>query len=1263
MSGISDSNPFVGPRPIQPGEALYGRAAEIRELYNRLQARRIVVLHSPSGAGKSSLVQAGLIPKLQANKFDVWKPIRVNFDPAGLEGVPEHCNRYSLSAMLSLEEELPADHRRSPAQLAGLSFADYLASRPRRKGRVANSVVLIFDQFEEVLTLAPQAIEQKREFFTAIGEALGAEQYWALFVIREDFLAAFAPYRDKIPTQLSNTFRLDLLGLEGAREAAKELALVGGRSFPGVDQLIRDLSAIQVQRPDGSFVAEQGHYVEPVQLQVVCRRLWTAMPAEDLSIDAEDIVRYADVSTALGGYYAESVAAIAKGQVTVERKLRDWVANTLIVAGIRSQVRQEAGQSAGLDNQLIDQLMNCYLVRNEQRGGANWFELSHDRLVQPIQQNNEAWEREHLHPLQVQAKLWEHAGRPPELLLNQGALLLAKVWAELNDEIVTEGEREFLAESSALRAKERASRRRLIAAVIVAILVAIVMSVMMQLARMSKAKAEVAQHEAEVAQTEADAARREAQLAQKAAQTASLMAGASELLARNRAGAAAMVLAEMKTTESVRGWAQLVADILMRDTARSTFTHRRAVRAAAWSPDGERIVTASADHSARIWTANRDRDPTPLVGHDDEVLDAQWSPDGEHILTTSADHSARIWTLEGACVRVLEGHEGAVVRARWSPDGTKIATASVDGSARIWSSEGDEAPLVLRGHTKPLTSLEWSPDGHALVTSSADMQARVWAIDDSGSSIVLTGHVEQVLSAVWSPDGTKILTASMDDTARIWNADGSGEPLVFSGHLGSVFAASWSHDGERIATASEDGSARMWNADGKGEATSLAGHENWVVSVEWSHDDKHIVTASMDSTARVWNTDGSGNPMLLSSHKKDVVSATWSPRGEERILTASSDRSARVWDMDSSDKPLILEGHQGWVYCASWSPILGDDRIVTSSGGGRVDAQGNRDNSLRIWSSGGKAERILTGHTGWVYSAMWSPDATRIVSASGDMSARIWNADGSGEPIVLTGHTDQVRHAAWDHEGKRIVTASTDETARIWTLDGSAPPLVLRGHTGPLRSAVFSPDGTKIVTASIDASAAIWTADGSGEPIFLRGHDDQVMFAGWSPDGTKIVTASADMTARIWTADGSPTDLVLRGHDEVVISAQWSPDSTKIVTASEDKSAWVWTLDPSDTPIRLTGHEDRIMFADWSPDGTKIVTASIDRSARIWQLGRYSDLAKLKLDLFDTTTDCLSVDQRKIYLLENEGAARAGYEACEIAYGQTPYFDALETHP
>src|SRR5258708_3207200 len=102
MSLISDRNPFVGPRPIQQGEALYGRSREVRELYNRLAARRIVVLHSPSGAGKSSLVQAGLIPRLAESDFDVWKPIRVNLDPSHLADVPAGTNRYLLSAMVSL---------------------------------------------------------------------------------------------------------------------------------------------------------------------------------------------------------------------------------------------------------------------------------------------------------------------------------------------------------------------------------------------------------------------------------------------------------------------------------------------------------------------------------------------------------------------------------------------------------------------------------------------------------------------------------------------------------------------------------------------------------------------------------------------------------------------------------------------------------------------------------------------------------------------------------------------------------------------------------------------------------------------------------------------------------------------------------------------------------------------------------------------------------------------------------------------------------
>jgi hypothetical protein len=134
MSGISERNPFVGPRPIQQGETLYGRDAEVRGLYNRLQARRIVVLHSPSGAGKSSLVQAGLIPRLRRGGLTTCGSRSASTSTRCLEGIPPGTNRYLLSAMISLEDELPAERRRSPAQLAGLDLGEYLRESSAAKG-------------------------------------------------------------------------------------------------------------------------------------------------------------------------------------------------------------------------------------------------------------------------------------------------------------------------------------------------------------------------------------------------------------------------------------------------------------------------------------------------------------------------------------------------------------------------------------------------------------------------------------------------------------------------------------------------------------------------------------------------------------------------------------------------------------------------------------------------------------------------------------------------------------------------------------------------------------------------------------------------------------------------------------------------------------------------------------------------------------------------------------------------------------------------
>ena len=218
MTGSSSApagpNPYVGPRPFKYGEDLFGRDAEVRELYYMLNAQRIVLLHSPSGAGKSSLIQAGLVPKLQSEQFDVWPTIRVSTEP------PESCeaNRYALSTMISLSEEIPEALRKSTDELSAMTLDQYFDARPRRRSASEN-VVLIFDQFEEIVTVDPLALDAKRDFFTQLGQLLLRWEVWALFAIREDYLARFDPYVSLVPTQFMNQFRIDLLGIEAAHRS------------------------------------------------------------------------------------------------------------------------------------------------------------------------------------------------------------------------------------------------------------------------------------------------------------------------------------------------------------------------------------------------------------------------------------------------------------------------------------------------------------------------------------------------------------------------------------------------------------------------------------------------------------------------------------------------------------------------------------------------------------------------------------------------------------------------------------------------------------------------------------------------------------------------------------------------------------------------------------------------------------------------------------------------------------------------------------
>ncbi len=415
-------NPYVGPRAFRTGEALYGREREVMDLLNVLIAQRIVLLYSPSGAGKTSLVQAALIPALEREEFRVLPVMRVNLHPdltAANDGSPP--NRYVYSALLSLEESLPVEQRVPAAELAGMGLADYLDrldQRTTHEGAEPAPVVLIFDQFEEILTVDPTDRPVKEAFFAQVGAALRKRHRWALFSLREDYVAGLDPYLRPIPTRGGTTFRLDLLEAEAAAVAIQEPARRAGIDFTdaAATKLVADLSRVRMQQ-DGGMVEQPGQYVEPVQLQVVCLRLWEKLNGarEIVPADVEDA---GDIDGALAGYYAERVKAIAAETGASERAIREWFGDHLITKqGIRGQVLHEAGESHGLDNRVIGALVDAHLVRAEKRRGVIWFELAHDRLIEPVRTDNAAWFQANLSVLQREAELWVDHDRPTDLLL------------------------------------------------------------------------------------------------------------------------------------------------------------------------------------------------------------------------------------------------------------------------------------------------------------------------------------------------------------------------------------------------------------------------------------------------------------------------------------------------------------------------------------------------------------------------------------------------------------------------------------------------------------------------------------------------------------------------------------------------------------------------------------------------------------------------------------------------------------------------------
>jgi hypothetical protein len=447
------ANPYVGPRALETGELLFGRDDEVVDLLNQLIADRVVLLYAVSGAGKTSLIRAGLLPGLESRGFAPLPVVQVRDEPpAGVR-----CNRYRMSVLQRLESARPEGDRLAATELAGMALGQYLRERlPKAPG----GRVLIFDQFEDVLRIDPTDADVKEEFFKDVGAALREIGVWAVFSMREEYVAGLDPYLKHLPTRLASRFRLAMLSESAAKEAMCGPAAAAGVPFhPKVaGDLLQQLLLVKVQLLDGRVETKRGPSVEPVQLQVVCQLLWDRKPPAAPEIGSEALVGFS-VDQALEQYYTGKVETAARAAGAKEAQVRRWVENKLITTQqLRGQVLKGPTDTEGLPNAVIDGLVGAYLVRAEQRLGGIWFELTHDRLVDPIRRNNREWFASRLQPFQLQADQWaaRPGGERGALLLKGTSLADAEVWAAAHAGEVRETDKAFLEMSrSARTARDR----------------------------------------------------------------------------------------------------------------------------------------------------------------------------------------------------------------------------------------------------------------------------------------------------------------------------------------------------------------------------------------------------------------------------------------------------------------------------------------------------------------------------------------------------------------------------------------------------------------------------------------------------------------------------------------------------------------------------------------------------------------------------------------------------------------------------------------
>lgn len=1152
------SNPYKGLRAFDEADVadFFGRAQLVDELVDRLGAPglggRLVLVVGASGSGKSSLVRAGLLPRVRAGAVpgsDQWLVTTMIPGATPFAELAASLARVATAARATTPTGEPGGER--------LLREEGIDAALREVVPGGDDLLLVIDQLEELFTLAEADVQQA--FLDELVRALSApdSRLRVVATLRADFYDR--PLRFRRFGQLVHDATVTVPAMSAAQ---LEATIKGPADRVGLEvepPLVAELVAAVVDQPAAMpslqftlyELAEDGRG----RLDLVAYRQLggvggaIATRAENLyrSIDdGQDVVRHVFEQLLVIGPAGEPTRRPTPrselARITTDRDLDEviepWVRARLLQRDRHPETREPTIEVA-----------HEALLREWPRL-RGWIEAGRAAIVAAGQ-------------LREAARSWESLDRDPGALYRGAQLETTLQQLGGRTDRLPDAAREFLDASQQARDQQREREteriadqartnrrlRRQLAALAVATAIAVVGGFV------------------------ALDQRQQAQDDRRIAVARELASASTAVVDEDAELGLLLALEAVDRSRGVDGTALPEAE---RALHRAVTSSRLVLHVPGiggdvdWHPDGTVFVTEGPEESGLVDLRDAKTGDSVLTytGHDADVNDVAFSADGSLLATAGDDGLLRVWASDSGEKEAEVRGRGQVRGIAFSPDGTRVAAGWFDeGVVRVLDLTAGGDVLEVAIQTPPFgAGMSFGPDGQRLAVASWD---GVFVLDAvTGEQLLRFDLSTAIAEAVaWSPDGRWIASASDGAVPRITDAATGELHTELTGHTSKVVALDWSADGSRLATGADDGIARVFEVtnDGAVERVVVAAREGPLWSVALSDDGDLLLTGDhIASAARVWAVGLGGGAEwanLPTSPRASTSDAAFTPDGEGVIITGR-DEAAALWDTATGTLRTRLGPDLAAASEIEASPD--GDLVATTSGGDQVT----------VWDTRSGEERFTVEVPGLIPGDVaWSPDGELLAVAGDDrrVAGRIGIADRAGELIAVLEDGEPDRTAlevAFSADGRWLVSrrvqwSRPDPTlrgVRVW--DWAREEVLIDLPVVPTAIAVAARD-SRIAAASTRGGVELWDPATGERLATLTGHNGLVTDVDFSSDGARVATSGVDGTVRLWEADSGTEQLVLDGHDGPVQSVAFGPNGDRLVSTGGGV-ARVWALDIDD---------------------------------------------------------------------------------------------------